>query len=160
MKKLLYFVILLFFAAIYFISLSTGLMKKIVTYRSEKASWLADNHLYGDMYNLSYLSQYKVPESNMKQTVAKTNCNTNIKNIKLYAIIDSYIWEHIKELSSLCRVKSVKYSRLGHEDENALIFKDEKLINILLIEVSERNVRKHINSLIINKLSPDRKSVV
>jgi len=154
MKKVISIIILLLFVIVYTISSSVPLMKSIVKVRSSGNLWYSDNHFYGDMYNLSNLPEFKKPLNNTKASVVTINCLNNVRDVNLYAILDSYLYDHINDLSNICRIKKFKYSRWGHDEENYKIYPDSSK-NILLIEVSERSIRKYIHKQsILDKLSP------
>lgn len=139
MKKTVSYIILIFFIIIYFISSNDYLMKKIVQSRFQTESfWGADKYRYGDLYGLSFLSEYKIPveKKNIPLPIQPAN-----KNIDLYCICDSYVWSFTPLDSLLYAVDIYKYTRWKYDD-NLVETLDTSKNNFLLIEISERNIRE------------------
>ena len=139
MRKFLSFSVLVFFSLIYFLSSNDYLMKKIAPVRYEMQSvWGSDKYLYGDLYGLSYLSNYKIKPEKKPQQIS--NC-PGPDNINLFMICDSYLWSFIKTDSIFCNVNRLKYARWTYNEQiNEPM--DTTKRNILILEASERQVRK------------------
>ena len=141
MKKFLSITILIFFSAVYILSSSDILMKKIAPYRYGLQSIFgSDKYSYGDLYGLSYLPEYKlVPE---KKEIP--HCNYKRPgNINLYMICDSYIWGFVKTDSIFCNLNKFEYVRWTYNEQISEQM-DTTCKNILIIEVSERYLRKFL----------------
>ena len=120
-------------------------MKKIAPYRYELSSPLgSDKYKYGDLYGFSYLSDYKIkPE---KKPLLINNC-LEPRNINLYMICDSYLWSFVKTDSIFCNVNKLKYVRWAYGEQIDEPMDTSKL-NILIIEASERQVRKLLSDTV------------
>jgi len=112
----------------------------IAPYRYELDSTFgSDKYIYGDLYGFSYLRDYKIK-------LEKKNIHhfdNKERKINLYAVCDSYLWSFAKTDSIFDNVNNYKYVRLGYNEQI-----EEKLdpayTNILLIEATERQVRKYL----------------
>lgn len=138
MKKIILFILALILTTVYIITAKSSLMVKLMPGKNISTSLLgSDRYYWGDLYGMSYLKEYKIrQESYYPDSVNfKGKGNTN-----LYMICDSYVWAFIKDGSSFANVNKMEYKRWlypGNISEKL----DEKKSNILIIELSERNIR-------------------
>ena len=141
MQKLLAFLGFIFCVlTLYLTSSNTG-MKWITRDRySRVGAFGADKYLYGDLYGLTYLSQFKkIKDTNfvsLPAIVQKSNSDT----AKLFILGDSYLYSFFKEdpryYVGINQVQFVRWSVANPVE--ILPSKNKK--NILLIESVERNM--------------------
>ncbi len=141
MQKLLAFLGFIFCVlTLYLTSSNTG-MKWITRDRySRVGAFGADKYLYGDLYGLTYLSQFKkIKDTNfvsLPAIVQKSNSDT----AKLFILGDSYLYSFFKEdpryYVGINQVQFVRWSVANPLE--ILPSKNKK--NILLIESVERNM--------------------
>lgn len=159
MKKIILISTVIFFTLIYIVSSNVRLMGIIAPYRYELESPLgSDKYKYGDLYGFSYLKDFKIKPEKKKLTV---NSNKP-RSINLYALCDSYLWSFVKSDSLLEYVNRYKYARLGYGEQIEETL-DTNFTNILIIEVTERQVRKYLSdtkelflSMRVSKDHPER----
>lgn len=139
MKKFFSILVLIFFTAVYLLSTSDFIMKKVAPFRYELDSPLgSDKYRYGDLYGLCYLKDFKI-YTEKKQPVL-SDCKKP-GDVNLYMICDSYLWSFVKTDSIFCNVNKLKYARwLYFEQVEEKMDTAKK--NILIIESSERFARK------------------
>ena len=141
MQKLLAFLGFIFCVlTLYLTSSNTG-MKWITRDRySRVGAFGADKYLYGDLYGLTYLSQFKkIKDTNfvsLPAIVQKSNSDT----AKLFILGDSYLYSFFKEdpryYVGINQVQFIRWSVANPLE--ILPSKNKK--NILLIESVERNM--------------------
>ena len=141
MQKLLAFLGFIFCVlTLYLTSSNTG-MKWITRDRySRVGAFGADKYLYGDLYGLTYLSQFKkIKDTNfvsLPAIVQKSNSDT----AKLFILGDSYLYSFFKEdpryYVGINQVQFIRWSVANPIE--ILPSKNKK--NILLIESVERNM--------------------
>jgi hypothetical protein len=137
MKKIIGYIILFFCIIIYIVSSSERLTKKIVMVKNKDFPLLrSDKMRYGDLFGLSYLSDYKISideKSSIELTQYKKRGSVN-----LYSLCDSYLWSLLTSDSLFCANK-FQYANLNNFETLNVKF-DTPQKNILLIELSERNI--------------------
>lgn len=143
MRTTIFTAICLFFLVVYMVSSSNGLMKKITEYRFFYNTILTTPRaLYGDLYGISSLRDFKANIWKEKTAVKLDTCNVP-RLINLYCICDSYLNGFFSSPSIFCGVKTYKFTMWpgvrkwdhGGPIETEV---DSTQINVLLIERSER----------------------
>ena len=139
MRKLLAYIVLVTFLAVFIVASSHELNNKVHEYKIYTKSILrSDKERYGDLYDMSYLSAYKDLNHN-KHQIKYPDC-TLPKKTDLYVFADSYVWPFFDNEKYYCGVDKLTYWRLGSRSL-ARVKPDPTKKNILLMEFSERNLR-------------------
>jgi hypothetical protein len=138
MKNLFSYIILVICIAIYMISLSEPLTKKIAEYKYRTNSiWGSDKYRFGDLFGMSYYPGFQIPLS-MKATHVMEKCDTSRKGIDLYGLCDSYVWSILPSDTFYCNVDKLQFATVNYLDYLRVQL-DTTKANILLIEFAERN---------------------
>ena len=141
MQKLLAFLGFIFCVlTLYLTSSNTG-MKWITRDRySRVGAFGADKYLYGDLYGLTYLSQFKKIKDTNFVSLPAIDQKSNSDTAKLFILGDSYLYSFFKEdpryYVGINQVQFVRWSVANPVE--ILPSKNKK--NILLIESVERNM--------------------
>jgi hypothetical protein len=139
MKNVFTYLLLIVCIAIYVVSLSEPITKRIATYKYKSNSILrSDKYRYGDLFGMSYYPGFQIPISN-KATVTLNKCDTNKKQIDLYGLCDSYLWSMNFPDTVFCNVNKWKYATINKFD-NLQAKLDTAKVNVLLIEFVERSI--------------------
>jgi hypothetical protein len=154
MGKKFLIIFTVFFIILLIISTSSKLMKIISDYRfSTRTILRSDKYYYGDMFGLSYLSDFKI-KNDFESSEIEVKKYNKTPSINLYIAGDSYLSNsYVKNSSLFCGVKQYTYLRVNDDDDIKTIklIKGEK--NILLIETVERAVRAYGDkNFLIDKL--------
>ena len=141
MQKLLAFLGFIFCVlTLYLTSSNTG-MKWITRDRySRVGAFGADKYLYGDLYGLTYLSQFKKVKDTNFVSLPAIDQKSNSDTAKLFILGDSYLYSFFKEdpryYVGINQVQFIRWSVANPIE--ILPSKNKK--NILLIESVERNM--------------------
>ena len=141
MQKLLAFLGFIFCVlTLYLTSSNTG-MKWITRDRYSRIGALgADKYLYGDLYGLTYLSQFKKVKDTNFVSLPAIDQKSNSDTAKLFILGDSYLYSFFKEdpryYVGINQVQFIRWSVANPVE--ILPLKNKK--NILLIESVERNM--------------------
>lgn len=144
------------FCCLYFLVIGTSnqLMKKFKEIVSEFEMLQSQKFKYGDLYGFSYLSDYKIFRDD--KTNFKAIPSEKIKNINLFYVCDSYLWDFIKKDSIEYQFRSFQQAIW---DRSNLVFEklDTNQTNVLLIERTERDAKSLIDTNIaIQKINPNK----
>ena len=141
MQKLLACIGFIFCAlTLYLTSSNTG-MKWITRDRYSRVGALgADKYLYGDLYGLTYLSQFKKEKDTNFVSLPAIDQKSNSDTAKLFILGDSYLYSFFKEDPRYyVGINQVQFVRWSVANPIEIIpAKNQK--NILLIESVERNM--------------------
>ena len=157
MRKILCWAVLLLFTVVYALSSSTDFMKSVTRKRYAMYSpFGSDKYKYGDLYGLSYLQPFKIPQDGGGvegktpdgEAEAPAYCGKSgrKRDIDLYSICDSYLFLFVKSNQEFCRGNKYSYKRsidYGHLN----VHLDKSKINVLLIERTERSVREALRDM-------------
>jgi len=155
MRKVCGYIVLAICILIYVVSSYQKLTKRISHYKmTHNSIWGSDRMRYGDLYGLAYLPYFR--KNYVNQDSAKlAGCDQSPK-INLYEICDSYLWEFLNKEKFYCGVNKLTYATTN--DKNKLTAQlDSSKINVLLLEMSERNIRRilydsaYVANMIITK---------
>lgn len=143
MKKAIAFIIIIVFLTFYIAGTSSSLMQKIAPEKySSNSLFASDRYRYGDLFGFSYLKEFKTPPERER---LPSFTGGNNKNINLYLVCDSYLYRFIDTGSIFYGVNSMKHSRWAfNEGINEQLDSTKK--NILIIELSERSLRKFLEN--------------
>ena len=138
MKRVLLLLTAGFFLLVDVLSNNTAFMKSWVDYRSKATSLVpSDNFLFGDLYNLCHLPQFRTPRFKYDDMRPAYQASTHTNGVALYSICDSYLVSYLND-SLLPHADSYKYTTWGQTKRFQL---DPKRNNVLLLELVERNAR-------------------
>ncbi|MGZ3872382.1 MAG: hypothetical protein ACXVJD_05670 [Mucilaginibacter sp.] len=145
MKRIIVYLVLVICVFIYMASLDDEVTKRFEQFRflsSSELIYSSDRYRYGDLYGMSYLPYFK--ENHKKPNLPEpVGCKYGNK-INLYAICDSYIWAFVNTNKFYCGVNKFEIRKTNIRDRLKEKLDTSKL-NVLLIELSERNVAPLLN---------------
>lgn len=145
MKKIIAIIFLIISSTIIYISSSDQLIGIIVNNRYKDATiWGSDKYIYGDLYGMSYLSEFKLKEYSTP-TLDSFNRKDFPNPRYLYVMHDSYFPEYLSEKPEY--FYNVKKLNLIHWKNRRVLDLDSIKNNnsIILIECVERNAFNLIN---------------
>lgn len=139
MVKALVFVAFIFCFTLYLVSDSDKLTKEVMLFKRNTNTILrSDTYRYGDLFGMSCLPEFKI-ERNRESSIRRFKCN-QAKSIDLYALCDSYLWSYVGADSLYCGVSKFEFATIN-ERNSLVVTLDTSKLNILLLEMTERNVR-------------------
>lgn len=140
MSRVFGYLVLFAFVITYLVSLSSDISRNITSRRiaHPKSILRSDKYRYGDLYDMSYLPQFKISPTS-QSAVPLIKCEVK-PMINLYSICDSYILGSLTDKSLYCGVDGFQHAKINTA-EKLDINLDAQKINILLLEISERNFR-------------------
>ena len=141
MKNTLRYIVLIVCISLYWVSSSESLTKSIAQYKySTNSVWSSDKYRYGDLYGLCFLPEYKI-QTGQKPEIHQIKFDLP-GVIDLYALCDSYLWSFVTSAKMFDGVDKYQYVRSNEGyRQNIYVKLDSSKLNVLLIEMSERNIR-------------------
>ena len=138
-KKIISWVVLSVLILIFIVSSSSSWMKKITEQRwkSNNKIWRSDGFRYGDLFYMSFLSNYKIDKSWNPKRVKKDS-----SFIDLYIIGDSYL-KYITDKNIFAGVDNLMFVDWRYEPMEISLRKNKK--NILIFETTERHFRERFH---------------
>ncbi len=126
-------------------------MQWVTKYRyARKDAWGSDKYMFGDLFGLSYLKEFKVLLDTHHVDLPALQVGTLKKNINLTILGDSYFYSSFESNSRyFSRVKNFDF--VSWSTQNPIQISPVKTENnVLLIEVVERNMHRllQVNELI------------
>ncbi len=140
MKKLLAVLVFVLCAGLLMVSSSQSGMSWLTHARYQPNSLLgSDKYLYGDLYGISYLSNFKYIKD--VSAVRPDELISKQKDISLYVIGDSYFYSSFEIIPAYFeRVNSIQFFKWDHSPEVKFKFSQGSTKRVLLVESVERNV--------------------
>lgn len=140
-RKILGYIVLFAAIAVFVISSVDDLTRVLAQKKYDTKSWWgSDKYIYGDLYGMSYLPQFKIPgEKGGKIIGHDDRCQAIPKTFNIYATSDSYTWDLFKDPANFCGADKSGYAASNFRDVLS-IHLDSSKKNILVIETTERNV--------------------
>lgn len=148
MKKIVAYIVLIFFITIYLISSHIGYMKKVTEWKyKSKTIFASDKYSYGDLYGMSYYPIKEVFGSDSLTVPIDKYPNTKNKNLCL--VHDSYLGgaflKQKYQLSGIDTIFDIEYPWRNKPSTPILL--DTTKINILVFEIVERHLLTLFDSL-------------
>ena len=137
MARYFNFLIVVILGAIYYCSNNPALIKSYTEFRYKSRCLYSDKFGYGDLYGMSYLSDYRIPSTHKIHAARQAFKN----DIDLYLFCDSYLNDFI-EKNHFYGVDSLYKIRWWElQTYKQITSLDKKKRNILVLEIAERRVR-------------------
>ena len=144
MKKIIAYLIFLIALFFYCISSCDNLSEQYTEWRNTTKYLSYDKSRFGDLFGLSYLPDYK-KNINDEPIVVKQDKYKSKKNINLYCVCDSYLASFVSSDSIFYGINK-SYKKHWYSDPTLNTKLDKSKINILLFEITERNLRNITDS--------------
>jgi hypothetical protein len=147
LKKLIAFILMVFCLSSFLISVNPIWMKKFASfkYKTDNVFFKSVKYQYGDLFGITYLSDFKIPFDQYNIKVKKQNI---IRKTKLFILSDSYVYYNLKP-HHFNDVDSIIWANWKDEAQSLYINKSKK--NILIIETAERTFSSKFSQLTKNK---------
>lgn len=145
MRRLLVLFVFLFFSAILAISSSEEGMHWITLWRYARNDvWGADKYRFGDLYGISYLSDFRIAKDTLSLPIPSTS-NAVSKDYDLTILGDSYLYSSFQANPAyFSRVNSLQLFRWSDSLQHLIPAKSDRK-QVLLIECVERNMWDRMN---------------
>jgi hypothetical protein len=123
----------------YTVSCNRKLTEKLFLYKTTAIpAFQSDRWQNGDLYGMSYLPYFR-KHRDTKDTIQPIVCGPDHK-IDLYTICDSYLWGFFASEKFYCNVNKLTIVKIN-DGRGLKVRLDSSKINVLLFELSERNIR-------------------
>lgn len=138
MRTFFAYVVLISCLSIYMVSSHRGVMRKLNIYKTSNDGWFRSDRRYGDLYGRAFLPYFR-KHYHQTGSVRADSCGV-AKRMNLYAIGDSYLWMFADSAKFYCGVDRFTSAKTNKREKLSVVL-DSSKINVLLFEISERNIR-------------------